>query len=193
MDHDENGNCTVHNRWSIHFALWQTQYTSFKLYIPFPPATRAAKYQELPEIVDPPCIPSLETGQQSPLKTCYTETHTAPSLVRVQASTQRPLWFPLSTWRRATSLGLSSAGSFGHQCMIIGGPQKFLPIFPLHPEPISIVIKALYNVTHYNVKRSRHAGRGGSTTVHGGIWSADESKLWNHELRPHLVCQTHGA
>jgi hypothetical protein len=79
-----------------------------------------------------------------------------------------------------------------------------LPIFPLQPEPISKhraieLIKALYDVTHYNVKEvgtrvivtvDLHIVE--VDTVHGGIWSADESKLWNHELRPHLVDQSTG-
>ncbi len=78
-----------------------------------------------------------------------------------------------------------------------------LPVFPLHPEPISKhraieLVKALYNVTHYNVNEvgtrvivtsDHHIVE--VDTVHGGIWSADESKLWNHELRPQLVDQKH--
>ena len=76
-----------------------------------------------------------------------------------------------------------------------------LPIFHLHPEPISKhraieLVKTLYN--HYKVKEvgtrvivtsDHHTVE--VDTVHGGIWSADESKLWNHELRPHLVDREH--
>ena len=101
------------------------------------------------------------------------------------------LWFCWIIWASAL------VGVYSHNT------PPTLPIYSLHPEPISKhraieLIKALYNVTQPHVKEdgTRVIVTCNNYTLevdtaHGGIWSSDESRLWNHALRPRLVDQTH--
>jgi hypothetical protein len=76
--------------------------------------------------------------------------------------------------------------------------QQTLPIFRLRPERSDKhraieLAKELYEISHFKIKKvdSRivlcsETHRIEVDPVHGGIWTADESRMWNDTLRPKL-------